>query len=658
MLELPGYEIEKQIGKGGMAKVYLAVHKGLHRKVAIKVMSLHLSEDENFSDRFMREARIVANLNHQNIVTVYDVNVHNGYHYIAMEYLPGGVTLDHKIKEGLAPRHGVEAIKQVAAALGYAHSKGIVHRDVKPENIMFREDGTAVLTDFGIARSTNSAATKMTSTGTVIGTPHYMSPEQAQGQEVGSYSDIYSLGVVLYETLTGKLPYEADTTIAVIFKHITEPVPTLESELAKYQPVLNRMMAKKKEDRYQSCAEIVADMNSLLMGGEVSKATLINDATRIQYDIKDKLARHQAAMADTHNKQSTAANEFSKNKFLIPGIAASVLLLASIGGYIIYSQRQPASSEQQQAAKDITAQQQLAELLAAKQAADKHAQDEADKLAQERATADAARQQELNRQQQEQTELKASKDAALAKEQLDKTQKITRLLASAENDLRNSQLKSAHESYKAVLQIDRNNRHAIDGINRVAGDYLIMAVTSARGNDFNAANQHIKSAITVTPNHNKLAETQTKVFDLKKSQSIKQSAQPANATQSTTLTPKMENNLAKNQKIPTKPEIDQVGELISEYKTALETKDLSKLRKISQFVPGREQFITSLFQQYKDFSVHISGFEFISNEHRGKATVELSKMTDKNNQSVIPGNWSKFEINTLRDNSGKFYVNW
>ncbi|MDQ1362612.1 MAG: serine/threonine-protein kinase PpkA, partial [Pseudomonadota bacterium] len=366
MLELPGYKIEKQIGKGGMAKVYLALHEGLHRKVAIKVMALHLSEEAGFSDRFMREARILANLSHQNIVTVYDVNMHAGYHYIAMEYLPGGITLDMRMKNGLTPQQGVEAIKQVAAALGFAHGKGIVHRDVKPDNIMFREDGTAVLTDFGIARSTDSS-TKMTSTGTVVGTPHYMSPEQAQGQQIGPYSDIYSLGVVLFEVLAGKLPYDADSTIAIIFKHITEPVPTLEGDLAIYQPVLNRMMAKKVEDRYQNCAEIIADLNSLTSGGEVSKATLINNATLINQAVQNKLAQQKATVAGSKtDARTTAVIEPQKNKLLIPGIAAGVLLLASAGGYVYYSQQQQAQLEQQallaqqQAEIDKQAQQKLA----------------------------------------------------------------------------------------------------------------------------------------------------------------------------------------------------------------------------------------------------------------------------------------------------------
>lgn len=550
MLELPGYKIEKQIGKGGMAKVYLAIHESLHRKVAIKVMAQHLSEDINFTDRFMREARIVANLSHQNIVTVYDVNVYDGHHYIAMEYLPGGITLDHKIKESILPQQGVEVIKQVAAALGYAHSKGIVHRDVKPENIMFREDGSAVLTDFGIARSTDALATKMTSTGMVIGTPHYMSPEQAQGQEVGSYSDIYSLGVVLYETLTGKLPYEADTTIAVIFKHITEPVPTLESELAKYQPVLNRMMAKKKEDRYQSCAEIVADLNSLLMGGEVSMATMINDATIIQHAVRSKLAQQQATLVSTHsNKQTTRAGDTRKNKLLIPGIAASVLVLASIGGYAYYYQQQQAEQEKilqdrtrQQAENEKRAQQKLAAQQAANNASAIQARDEATKITQERDAVDKlSLQAETDRRNQQQSELKASRDAEKERLQQERAQKINDLLTSAENNLLNSQLKPAYENFKAVLKIDSGNRNATAGINRVAGNYLTLATNAAMNNDFDKANQYISSAITIAPSHSKLAETQSKIFEMRNAQAARQTTpQPAPAQQTNAKPPEPE----------------------------------------------------------------------------------------------------------------------
>jgi len=279
MIELPGYTIEKQLGRGGMARVYLARHTGLDRLVAIKVLSKDLDGDQSFSERFMREARIVANLTHQNIITVHDVGVHNEFHYIAMEYLPGD-TLDDKLKKNLDTQQILNIIKQIAAALDFAHKKGIIHRDVKPDNILFREDGTAVLTDFGIARSAKSE-TKMTATGTVIGTPHYMSPEQAQGQEIGPWSDIYSLGIVLYELLSGKVPFDADSTIAVVFKHITEPVPDLPEAHEQYQPLVNTMLAKEPTARYQTGREVIADIECLDRGDAPANATLIFNQTAI-----------------------------------------------------------------------------------------------------------------------------------------------------------------------------------------------------------------------------------------------------------------------------------------------------------------------------------------------------------------------------------------
>ena len=374
MLELPGYKLEKEIGKGGMSTVYLAVHEGLHRRVAIKVMASHLSAEFNFGERFMREARIVANLNHPNIVTVHDVSVYNGYHYIAMEYLPGGVTLDHKIKNGLTPLQSLEIIKQVAAALGYAHGKGIVHRDVKPENIMFREDGTAVLADFGIARSTD-VSSKMTSTGTIIGTPHYMSPEQGHGEEIGPRSDIYSLGAVFYETLTGKVPYVAESTIAVILKHVTEPVPTLEGDLAIFQPVLNLMMAKNKDERYQSCSDLIVDLDSLMVHGKASQATLKSHATVIQPSLQRKQTLPSSGASNQKNKT---------NKFLMAGFAASMLLLVIMAGYFYVSQQQLAQekAQQEKIRQQVEMEQKLQQLLAAQQAVSQAAENQAQQQAQ------------------------------------------------------------------------------------------------------------------------------------------------------------------------------------------------------------------------------------------------------------------------------------
>lgn len=269
MIEIPGYHILRQLGRGGMATVYLATQESVQREVALKVMSTALLTDPDFSERFLREARIAAQLHHRHVVGIHDVGRHGDHNYIAMEYLGGGPVL---------PRDGsarplafvLRVTREIALALNYAHAKGFVHRDVKPDNILLREDGSSALTDFGIARAADSA-TRMTRTGAVIGTPHYMSPEQARGKTVDGRADLYSLGVVLYEMLLGRVPYHAEDSLAVGIMHITEPVPVLPGRFAALQPVLARMLAKKPDDRYQNgqqLAETIERLERAIAAGE------------------------------------------------------------------------------------------------------------------------------------------------------------------------------------------------------------------------------------------------------------------------------------------------------------------------------------------------------------------------------------------------------
>jgi len=255
-MEIPGYRIEGELGRGGMATVYLAVQESLERRVALKIINPALVTDENFTKRFTREGRIIAQLMDPHIVTIFDVGSHSEiYFYLAMEYLPGG-NLAERMKPGLPIAETLKIIKIVAGALGHAHSQGIVHRDIKPQNIMFREQGDPVLTDFGIAKAIGSA-TVMTQSGVSLGTPRYMSPEQVRGKLVDARSDLYSLGVLFYEMLTGQLPYTADDSFALAFKHVTEPIPDLPPKLVVFQPVLNSLLAKDPEERYPSAEQYI-----------------------------------------------------------------------------------------------------------------------------------------------------------------------------------------------------------------------------------------------------------------------------------------------------------------------------------------------------------------------------------------------------------------
>lgn len=255
MISIPGYRIIRELGRGGMATVWLAVQESVDREVALKLLSPHLLVDPTFGERFLREARIAARLHHRHIVAVYDVGVYENIHYTAMEHLAGGPVMGDR-SQPIAPRLALRCIREVAEALDYAHSKGFIHRDVKPDNILLREDGSCVLCDFGIARAA-SAATQMTKTGSVVGTPYYMSPEQLRGMPLDGRADLYSLGVVFHHLLTGDVPYRASDSLAVGIMHMTAPLPRLPSSLAAMQPLLDRMLAKEAADRVQTGAEVV-----------------------------------------------------------------------------------------------------------------------------------------------------------------------------------------------------------------------------------------------------------------------------------------------------------------------------------------------------------------------------------------------------------------
>ncbi|WP_406827654.1 bifunctional serine/threonine-protein kinase/formylglycine-generating enzyme family protein [Microbulbifer sp. ARAS458-1] len=262
-LEIPGYQILKKINQGGMSTVYLATQRSMGRQVALKVMSPVLNADPIFSERFQREANIVGQLSHPNIVAIHDIGRYRSLNYIAMDYLPGGSVADALTKGAIEPLEALHITRQIAMALDHASKKGYVHRDLKPENILFREDGSAVLTDFGVARAV-ARTTRMTNTGMVVGTPHYMSPEQARGAAVDGRADLYSLGVVFYEMLTSAVPYQAEEAVAIAIKHLTDPIPRLPARHSLYQGLIDRFLAKDPEQRFQRGLDVVDTIDQLL----------------------------------------------------------------------------------------------------------------------------------------------------------------------------------------------------------------------------------------------------------------------------------------------------------------------------------------------------------------------------------------------------------
>ncbi|MCQ4167688.1 serine/threonine-protein kinase, partial [Tahibacter harae] len=270
-VKIPGYEFLRQLGAGGMSTVWLAMQESLQRKIAIKLMrrSHDAASDDarQFEKRFLLEGRTMAKLPHRNIVAVYDIVSTEDVAYIAMEYLEGG-TLSERMQDGLSLADAVSVVVQIAGALDFAHSQGIVHRDLKPANIMFRDAATPVLTDFGIARQQDQAATRLTQTGMLVGTPNYMSPEQISGNDIDGRSDLYSLGVMFYELLSGRTPFNGDTPIAVMMAHLTQAPPPLDAEFAHFQPVLDRMLAKSRDERYATLHDFVAALKQRVVASD------------------------------------------------------------------------------------------------------------------------------------------------------------------------------------------------------------------------------------------------------------------------------------------------------------------------------------------------------------------------------------------------------
>jgi serine/threonine-protein kinase len=258
---IAGYRIEERVGRGGMGVVYRAEHLNLRRRAAIKIIAPDLAESEGFRERFTREARIAAALQHPNIVTVYDAGEVDGILYLAMQYIEGNDLSAMLRKDGrLRPYRAVDVCRQVASALDAAHGMGLIHRDVKPANVLI-EGRTAFLTDFGLTKRMDGTHTELTRAGDVVGTIHYVAPEQIEGNQVSARSDVYSLGCLLYHCLTGQVPFSRDTDVAVIYAHLSEPPPKLTAlrpELATgLDGVIAKALDKSPDRRFPTCTDMV-----------------------------------------------------------------------------------------------------------------------------------------------------------------------------------------------------------------------------------------------------------------------------------------------------------------------------------------------------------------------------------------------------------------
>lgn len=296
-IHISGYSIHGAIGQGGMASVYLATQESLNRKVAIKV--LRNSAEAGVGERFVNEARFIASLNNPHVITIHDISrLENGDCYIAMEFVGGG-DLSGNLGRFADPASALGLVRQIAEGLAVVHDNGIIHRDVKPANILFREDGTAVLTDFGIAKDVDNDS-DLTQAGFSLGSPSYSSPEQAQGQPLDRTTDIYSLGAVLLELLLGHNPFKGDSHTCTAINHIQLPVPELPADLDYLSTLVQRMLAKDPRGRYQSCRELIADIDRVLASADGGRGTLVQAAL-------PPIARWRAALAGRFRPALAAA---------------------------------------------------------------------------------------------------------------------------------------------------------------------------------------------------------------------------------------------------------------------------------------------------------------------------------------------------------------
>ena len=348
------YEILEKIGGGGMALVYKAQCRLLNRFVAVKILRAEFTEDEEFVKKFKRESQAAASLSHPNIVGIYDVGMEDNIYYIVMEYIKGQTLKDLiKQKGSIGVDFATNIAIQISSALEHAHKNHIVHRDVKSHNILIKEDNTVKVTDFGIARAVSSST--ITNTGNVIGSVHYFSPEQARGGYTDEKSDIYSLGVVMYEMLTGRLPFEGESPIAVALKHIQEE-PVRPSDINPKIPksvndIILKCMDKDDDNRYNSMGEIISDLRqSLVMpnGDFVRRNKFTDENTRILKPIKIEQGSSEAGAANKSifenigRQYDIAEEEVPKNgnkkkhtKMTVLAIIGGLILALTVGGIIL-----------------------------------------------------------------------------------------------------------------------------------------------------------------------------------------------------------------------------------------------------------------------------------------------------------------------------------
>jgi serine/threonine protein kinase/TolB-like protein/tetratricopeptide (TPR) repeat protein len=355
-----GYTVVSRLGRGGMASVYLVREHGIDRLVALKVLPDQLVDDAQFAARFEQEARVVGSLDHPNIIPLYRYGITEGLPWMALRYVDGGDFAARLTARALAARDGLSILKDVASALDYAHRRGVIHRDLKPQNILLTGDGAAYLADFGIAKILEGSSSLRTSTGGVLGTPPYMAPEQVQDFRLGGYTDVYALAVICFQWLAGRLPFDAETPHAILMKHVTEPVPAeaLQCLPPQVAEVLLRGLAKLPELRYQAAGTMIADLGLALTASVPrttgSCATPETQATPLPACQGDQRSNDALRAPSLNPRTAVAASTALARNWKWATLVALSIALA-VGGYAYWPRRASPGADVAEMPADRTA---------------------------------------------------------------------------------------------------------------------------------------------------------------------------------------------------------------------------------------------------------------------------------------------------------------
>lgn len=337
------FTIQSKLGRGGMASVYLAYEVALDRQVALKVLPHELLEQPGFGERFEREAKLIARLEHPHIVPVYVFGIDDALPWMSLRLVRGGHFGERIEDSSLTHAEGLAYFSKIADALDYAHSHGVIHRDLKPQNVLVGERGELYLADFGIARIMEGVGTALTRTGAVLGTPAYMAPEQAKGEEVGAAADIYALGVMAFRWLTGILPFDGDTPYAIMFKHVQEPIPLEPLNLLpeRARLVILRALAKDPRDRWPTAREFILELRNGLAGpasGEFPGDRALTEATPSELLVSASagaVKKRNSSLPRAGTEPTRGAGEVaSRTKLWVWGVAVGAVISMGAGGYI------------------------------------------------------------------------------------------------------------------------------------------------------------------------------------------------------------------------------------------------------------------------------------------------------------------------------------